>query len=307
MEKRLVLFMAVWAISLPVWAQPGTAKAPTEAISRKWQDVAYAQTSAAQKLDIYLPEEGDGPFPVIVSIHGGAFRIGDKADGQLTPMLEGLKRGYAVVSINYRMSGEALFPAAVHDVKAAIRWIRANAETYHLNAEKIAVWGGSAGGHLAAMAGVTGGVAGLEDLSLGNAEFSSRVQAVVDWFGPINFLTMDEAFKASGKGRPDHNEAGSPESQYLGQKITEIPELVKASNPETYISADDPPFLIQHGTEDPLVPTEQSIHFAHELEKVVGTEKCTLTLLQGAKHGGREFSTRENLERVFAFLDQHLK
>lgn len=157
------------------FAQPRIGKAPTEAISRKWPDVAYAQVSAAQKLDIYLPEDGDGPFPVIVAIHGGAFRMGDKADGQHTPMLEGLERGYAVVSINYRMSGEAIFPAAVYDVKAAIRWIRANAASYHFNAEKIAVWGGSAGGHLAAMAGVSGGVAELEDLSLGAAEFSSRV------------------------------------------------------------------------------------------------------------------------------------
>lgn len=310
MKKMSLVALAIFTVVLSVesvHAQPGMSKAPTAAISRKWLDVAYAQTSAAQKLDVFLPEEGDGPFPVIVSIHGGAFRFGDKADGQLTPMLEGLKRGYAVVSINYRMSGEALFPAAVHDVKAAIRWIRANTATYHFEAEKIAVWGGSAGGHLSAMAGVTGGVKDLEDLSLGNPDQSSRVQAVVDWFGPTNFLMMDEAFKASSKGKPDHDEAGSPESLYLGKKITEIPELVKASNPETYITEDDPPFLIQHGTDDPLVPTEQSIHFSQELEKVVGTEKCTLTLLQGAKHGGPEFSTSANLELVFAFLDQYLK
>ncbi len=302
---RLIALLFAWGCA--ALSQPRSPSQAPQTTSRKWLDLAYAQVSPAQKLDIYLPEEGDGPFPVIVSIHGGAFRFGDKADGQLTPMLEGLKRGYAVVSINYRMSGEATFPAAVHDVKAAIRWIRARAAEHHLDGERNAVWGGSAGGHLAAMAGVTGGVAELKDLTLGNAEHSSRVQAVVDWFGPIDFLTMDKAFKASGKGKPDHSEAHSPESLYLGQKITEIPERGRASNPETYISADDPPFLIQHGTDDPLVPVEQSIAFAEKLQAVIGKEKCTLILLEGAGHGSREFSAPENLERVFAFLDRFLK
>ena len=112
-------------LSLALLAQPRPAE--VSAIKRKWQDIAYANLSPSQKLDIYLPDEGDGPFPVIVSVHGGAFMFGDKVDGQLTPMLEGLKRGYAVVSINYRLSGEALFPANITDVKAAIRGVKANA------------------------------------------------------------------------------------------------------------------------------------------------------------------------------------
>ena len=167
-------------------AQPpgGMPKAKNEQIKNKWLDIGYASTSPAQKMDIYIPENGDGPFPVIISIHGGAFMMGDKADGQVNPMLEGLKRGYAVVSINYRMSGEAIFPALMHDVKAAIRYVRANAAKYKLNPDKIAAWGGSAGGYLSAMAGTSGDIQTLEDLSLGNAAFSSKVQAVVDWFGP---------------------------------------------------------------------------------------------------------------------------
>ncbi|MBN1482401.1 alpha/beta hydrolase [candidate division KSB1 bacterium] len=279
----------------------------TDSISRRWLDVPYASLSPAQKLDVYLPEEGDGPFPVIVSIHGGAFRFGDKADGQLRPMLEGLNRGYAVISINYRMSGEAHFPKAVHDVKAAIRWIRAHANDYFLHADKIALWGGSAGGHLSAMAGLTGGVAELEDLTLGYPEQSSRVQAVVDWFGPTDFLKMDEQLIASGMGKPDHNESESPESLYLGEKITEIPELVAKSNPETYITEDDPPFFIQHGTDDQLVPVEQSIYFAARLKEVLGGKKVTLELLPGVKHGGPAFESKENLAKVYVFLDQYLK
>ena len=198
----------------------------------------------------------------IVSIHGGAFKFGDKADGQLTPMLEGLKRGYAVASLNYRLSGEALFPAQIQDVKAAIRFLKANAATYKINPEKIAVWGGSAGGYLSAMLGTTGDVADLEDKNQGNPTVSSRVNAVVDWFGPINFNTMDAQFKISKKGKTDHDNADSPESLLLGKKITEATDLVQKANPTTYITPDDPPFFIQHGTQDPLVPMEQSTEFA---------------------------------------------
>lgn len=291
--------------SLNGFSQPS--KANTDHIKRKWLDIAYASISPAQKLDIYLPDEGDGPFPVIVSVHGGAFKFGDKADGQLTPMLEGLMRGYAVVSINYRMSGEALFPNNINDVKAAIRWIRANAKQYYFNPHKIAAWGGSAGGNLSSLAGTSGDVKTLDDLSLGNSNQSSRLQAVVDWFGPTDFLMMDPQLTETGNGKPDHNEANSPESLVLGKKITEIPEKVKEANPETYITRDDPPFLIEHGTNDHLVPTQQSINFAKKLETVLGKEKVTLVLLEGSKHGGPAFQTPENLKLVVAFLDAYLK
>lgn len=298
-----MLFLIV--SSLNGFSQPS--KANTDHIKRKWLDIAYASISPAQKLDIYLPDEGDGPFPVIVSVHGGAFKFGDKADGQLTPMLEGLMRGYAVVSINYRMSGEALFPNNINDVKAAIRWIRANAKQYYFNPHKIAAWGGSAGGNLSSLAGTSGDVKTLDDLSLGNSNQSSRLQAVVDWFGPTDFLMMDPQLTETGNGKPDHNEANSPESLVLGKKITEIPEKVKEANPETYITRDDPPFLIEHGTNDHLVPTQQSINFAKKLETVLGKEKVTLVLLEGSKHGGPAFQTPENLKLVVAFLDAYLK
>lgn len=298
-----MLFLIV--SSLNGFSQPS--KANTDHIKRKWLDIAYASISPAQKLDIYLPDEGDGPFPVIISIHGGAFMFGDKADEQLNPMLKGLNHGYAIVSINYRMSGEAIFPANINDVKAAIRWVKANAAEYKFSPKRIALWGGSAGANLAALAGTSGDVKELEDMSMGNANQSSRVMAVVDWFGPTNFLLMDEQLKETGNGKPDKSEANSPLSKVLGQKITEIPEKVKMANPESYITSDDPPFLIQHGTKDPIVPTQQSINFAKKLETVLGKEKVTLVLLEGSKHGGPAFQTSENLKLVFAFLDAYLK
>ena len=287
------------------YAQPPSAN--TSNIKRKWLNISYATISPAQKLDIYLPEEGNGPFPVIISIHGGAFMFGDKADEQVTPMLEGLKHDYAVVSVNYRLSGEALFPKNINDVKAAIRWVKAHAATYKMNPDKIALWGGSAGGNLSALAGTSGDVKELEDLSLGNANQSSRVQAVVDWFGPTNFLLMDEQLIATGNGKPDHSEANSPESKLMGQKITEIPSKVQLANPETYISKDDPPFLIEHGAKDQLVPTQQSVNFAAKLTPVLGKEKVTIHLLEDTRHGGAPFETKENLTLVFHFLDTVLK
>jgi acetyl esterase/lipase len=281
--------------------------ANTEGVTQKWLNVAYATTSTAQKMDIYLPNEKQDKYPVIVHIHGGAFLMGDKADGQLTPVLAALQRGYAVVSINYRLTGEAKFPTQIQDVKAAIRFIRANADKYALKTDKIAVWGGSAGGHLSALAATSGDIKELEDLTLGNPTQSSRVQAVVDWFGPINFLTMDAHFKASGKGKPDHNDADSPESRLWGKAIQMIPDSVKTANPETYISADDPPFFIQHGSIDKLVPTQQSVEFAEKLTAILGVEKLTFEILEGANHGGPAFGTPENLTKVFAFLDKYLK
>ncbi len=139
----------------------------------------------------------------------------------ILPMLEGLKRHYAVVAVNYRLSWEATFPALVHDVKAAVRWIRANAQRYHLDPDRIAAWGGSAGAYLAAMLGTSAGVSELEDPSLGNPEQPSHVQAVVAWFGPTDFLKMDEQLTERGLPPPagtEHNGANSPESLLLGSR-----------------------------------------------------------------------------------------
>ena len=281
----------------------------TSHFKRKWLDVPYADQSPTQKLDIYLPDEGDGPFPVIMVLHGGAWLFGDKGDAQQVPMLKGLKRGYAVVCVNYRLSGEAQFPSQIYDCKAAVRFIKANAKKYHFNGGKIAVWGASAGAHLCALVGTSAQVKELEDLEMGNAGVSCRVQAIVDWCGPTeSFLKMDEEFIESGMGVPDHSEEISPESKLLGKKITEVPERVKFASPMTYITADVPPFLIQHGALDAVVPVQQSVNFAAELGRIAGKEKVTLEVLKGiGHHGDPGFETEENVQRVLDFLDIHLK
>jgi len=282
--------------------------ANTDHVKRKFLDIPYADLSPAQKLDVYLPDEGNGPFPVIVSIHGGAFMGWDKADMQVLPMLEGLKRHYAVVAVNYRLSWEAKFPAPVHDVKAAVRWIRAHARRYHLDPDRIAAWGGSAGGYLASMLGTSAGVQELEDLSLGNPEQPSHVQAVVAWFGPTDFLKMDEQLAERGlspEPGTEHSGANSPESLLLGEQITKIPDRVKAANPETYVTPSAPPFFLQHGTQDDTVPVQQSINFASKLEQVLGKDRVKLELLEGARHRDPQFETPDNVKRVLDFIDKH--
>jgi acetyl esterase/lipase len=282
----------------------------THHIRRRYLDIPYANLSLSQKLDIYIPDEGEGPFPVILSIHGGAFMGCDKLDMQVLPMLQGLQRGYAVVASNYRLSWEATFPALVHDVKAAVRWVRGNAKWFYLDPERVAAWGGSAGGYLSTMLGVSDGITELEDLSLGNPDQPSNVQAVVDWFGPTDFLKMDEQLTASGLAPmegTEHSGVNSPESLLLGAKITEVPEMVKAVNPETYIRENAAPFLIQHGVADPVVPVQQSMGLAENLMRVCGDDRVTLELFDGFEHGDRRFESPLNVKRVLDFLDAHLK
>jgi acetyl esterase/lipase len=284
--------------------------ADTSFVTRKFLDIRYAYLSPAEMLDIYLPEDGAGPFPVILQIHGGAFMGCDKADLQILPMLQGLKRGYAVVAVNYRLSGEAKFPALVQDVKAAVRWVRTKADRYMLDPDRIAAWGGSAGGYLASMLGVSAGIQGLEDLHMGNPDQPCNVRAVIDWYGPTNFLKMDEQLASSGLLAPEgmrHNDPHSPEALLLGRRITRLPIRVAAANPETYIRANAAPFFIQHGTRDPVVPVQQSIDFAGKLAQAIGQQKVRLDLLEGAEHADPRFETSENVNKVLDFLDGYLK
>lgn len=281
----------------------------TEHIKRQWLDIAYANQSPAQKLDIYLPDEGDGPFPVICEFHGGAWLFGDKRDCQQEPMLRGLKKGYAVVCTNYRLSGEAIFPSQIFDCKAAIRFIRKNAKKFSLDGDRIVVWGASAGAHLVSLLGTSAGINELEDLSMGNPDTSSEVQAVVDWCGPCdNFIKMDEQFKMSGLGIADHSLPDSPESKLLGKPITEVPGLVEFASPKIYANKDIPPFLIQHGSLDQVVPVEQSKNFAAALIKMAGKEKVNLEIITGLYHHGHPaWDTIEMSNKVFDFLNRVLK
>ena len=276
-------------------------------VARKWLDIPYERTSPAQQLDIYLPETGDGPFPVLLSIHGGAFAIGDKRDMQVLPFLRGLSRGYGVVGVNYRLSGEAIFPAGLQDVKAAIRWLRAHGREYSLDASRIVAWGGSSGANYAAMAAVTAGEPLFDDPALANGTYADDVQVAVDWFGPTDFLTMDKQLAENGLGPSDHSEAISPESRYLGAPITAIPDTVRLASPMTYVGEHMAPILIQHGRADNLVPFQQSVQLAEAIEARVGAARFELDLFDGAGHADPMFESDQNLDRVFEFIERRLR
>lgn len=282
----------------------------TSHIKRKLLDVPYSKQSVSQKLDIYFPDNLSAkPLPVIISIHGGAFMYGNKDDLRQEPMLKGIYHGYAVVSIDYRLSGEALFPALIFDCKAAVRFIRAKADIFGFDPDRVGVWGPSAGGYLAAMLGTSANAPELEDLTMGNESSSCAVQAVVDWCGPTaDFLTMDDEIRLNTIGEPMHSNELSPESRLMGCRIEDIPDKVRLASPMTYIHKDIPPFLIQHGAADPIIPVQQSVRFAENIAAIAGRERVQLDIIEGmGHHCDMRYETDQNISRVFNFFDRYLK
>ena len=259
------------------------------------KDLEYGKASGrAMLLDLYLPEKGDQPLPLIVWIHGGAWMAGSK-DGP-SPALPFTAKGYAVAHVGYRLSQEAKFPAQIHDCKAAVRWLRANAAKYHLDPNRFVAWGASAGGHLVALLGTSGGVAELEG-DVNDLKQSSRVQAVVDWFGPTDFLHIGDA-----ESDLRHNAPDSPESKLIGGPLLENKDKAAKASPITYVSKDAPPFLIMHGDRDRTVPFNQSELLYAALKKA-GVD-ATFVPMKGAGHG---FGGQEAIEPVQDFLKRCLK
>lgn len=264
--------------------------------TRVLRDIAYVPDGhERQKLDLYLPAGATNPPPLIIWIHGGAWKAGSK---ERSPALRFLRQGYAVASVNYRLSQHAIFPAQIEDCKAAVRWLRAHAKEHGLDPQRFAAWGSSAGGHLVALLGTSGDV---KEFDTGeNLGVSSRVQAVVDFFGPTDFTQMS---KFSLTNAPfDHDAAGSPESQLIGGAVQQNKDKAAKANPITYVGKDDPPFLIMHGNRDNLVPYQQSELLRDALQEA-GVE-VTLKIIEGAGHG---FGGPEIDRQVTAFFEKHLK
>jgi acetyl esterase/lipase len=273
-------------------------------------NVAYASVSASQKLDLYVPSTTNGPLPLIIRIHGGAFSGGDKSsEASAVPALT--TRGYAMASLNYRLSGEALFPAGAQDVKAAVRFLRANAATYGLDPNRFAAWGWSAGGYFAQLLGATGDQPTIfDDFSLGNSNVSSTVQAVVSWYGLTDFGTMDSQQMANPPASCPttwlvHNAANSPESIWLGGALPTIPVAVAQANLTNYIFTAGylPPFQEAHGNNDCLVPWAQDVELTTALTNRGASSQ--LTIEPGWTHGDPRFASQLTTPAL-NFLDAQL-
>jgi len=299
-KANLVSVGLVTGLSLTLsLAQPSTKQPQRRSLLppgvRALKDLQYGQASGrAMLLDLYLPEKGDKPLPLIIWIHGGAWMAGSK-DGP-SPALRCTPNGYAVAQVGYRLSQEAKFPAQIYDCKAAVRWLRANAAKYNLDPNKFIAWGGSAGGHLVALLGTSGGVAELEG-NVNDLKESSRVQAVVDWFGPTDFLHIGDA-----ESDLRHNAPDSPESKLIGGPLLENKDQAAKASPITHVSKDAPPFLIMHGDHDRTVPFNQSELLYAALKKA-GVD-VTFVPMKGAGHG---FGGPEAIAPVEDFLKRCLK
>lgn len=266
-------------------------------------DIPYAGTeNPRQRLDLLLPENPrGGKLPVVVFIHGGGWQAGDKTGGRRQVADLVASGEFAGVSVGYRLTDQARFPEQIFDCKAAIRWIRANAEKYSLDPDKIAVWGSSAGGHLVSLLGTSGDVKDLEG-NLGKTEgIFSRVSCVVNFYGPSELLTMGAQSKPGG--RINHDAADSPEAKLVGGALQENKEKAKAASPLTYVSKDDPPFLSIHGDADPVVPYAQSVAL-HSALKSAGVAS-TLVTVKGGGHG--QGFPPEVRGIVTRFLKHHLR
>lgn len=297
-----IVFAVLLSLCCALWPLAGQAPLKLPEGVEALRDIEYATTPEKKLLlDIYRPKaDRDRPRPLLVWVHGGGWRGGSRNNPRRAIRL--VQRGYVVASISCRLSGEAIFPAQIRDVKAALRWLRAHAEEYGIDPKRVAAWGSSAGGHLVALLGTSAGVEELEGSVGGNLDQSSRVQAVVDYFGPTDFLQMDAH---SISRRLVHDKSDSPESLLIGGAIRQRPDKVARANPIRYVSADDPPFLIVHGDQDPLVPHHQSELLVAALREA-GVEAELYTVEGGAHGRGGEFGSDKLFERVAAFLERAL-
>ena len=285
----LCVTIAVAALSAEI-AQPLLAKRrPIEVANAAVErGLVYKRVNGiVLTLDLYRPEDVSGLLPVIVCVHGGHWDEGSK---ERCPAVTLVQDGYAVASINYRLTRTAPFPAQIEECKAAVRWLRANASNYHLDPDHIGVWGYSAGGHLAALLGTTGGVPELEG-SGDNMQYSSQVQAVCDVGGPADLLAMTNL----GPRRISAIEG------LLGGPLEKDKAKAIAASPIHYVSKDDPPFLIVHGEADRVVPVEQSQRFYEELRKA--GVNATLKM----PHVGHQAVLMDAVKDAEVFFDATLK
>lgn len=282
---------------------------------RAWFEVPYAEQTSTQKLDIILPDEGEGPFPVIFYIHGGGWLSGDKRANTMTGVYKTPSQGYALVAINYRYATEAFWPAQIFDAKAALRFIRAHAEDFCLDASKVVAWGNSAGGQISNMLAATGANGILEDKYMGNPEQTCEIQGLVSWYAPIDMYTVDISDQL-GDGYhpldPTHPTDGQltnldgkllvPQSRLLGFVPRKFRAASAMASPIEFVDETFPPALYQHGISDSAVPWTQSVSMTRVVNDACGADHATFELFEG-EHGAPPIKADENINRCLDFIE----
>lgn len=301
--KYLTTFAILLSVIVPVnlaadaASKPAKKKKPQPPLPAKVEvlpNIEYAKPKGISlKLDLYRPKAASAPSPVIVFVHGGGWKNGNKDRGRRGAWM--VPHGFAIVSINYRLTDQGQWPDQINDCYAAVRWVRDNAKRFHLDGERVGCWGTSAGGHLVALMGTR--------TFPGKEITSSRVQAVMDWYGPSELLTMPP--NNVGNGRTEADIAKSNGAKLLGATVRDVPRLAKDASALDHVSRGDAPFLIMHGTADKGVPLVQSQKL-HAKLKTHGVES-TLLELEGAGHGGPQFISPEAKKITLEFFNKHLK
>lgn len=298
MRNRIILFHFAVLSLLFTWASPGFGQASGEGFLKTLDKAAYMEANLVYgqgggrdlKLNLYHPVEGEGPFPAVVFVHGGGWRAGHPGHFSRQAMYLAAQ-GYVCACIEYRLSGEAQFPAAIEDCKCAVRWMRSEGvKHFHADPERIAISGGSAGGHLSLLAGTSNGVKELEGAG-GHNEYSSHVQLVIAFNPATKFI----------------DQYGEAVAAFLGGTYQEVPEQYAKATPATYLDKSDPPMLLLHGKEDKLVPYQQSVDFVAALEEL-GIE-AKLYSEEGAGHSWFSFPPHfiPTTKALKAFLDRYFK
>lgn len=274
-------------------------------------DVQYAAVSESDMLDLYVPENVEN-VPVIVMIHGGAFMFGDKQMPIVKQCIEpALSHGYAFATLNYRLSKETTYPGAVADVKAAVRFLKANADMYGIDADNIYIWGESAGAYLANMTAATAHVEELNGDITDNSGYDSGVKGLISFYAPVDWYQMDADFETLGVADTERKMGitgtdSSAESKFLGQNVMADKEVTDAASPLSYIEGmKQETFyaVIWHGNADINVPYLQSERLYDAFSEKYGTENVLLSVFEGAVHEDDVFYTAENLDKIFSFLD----
>lgn len=285
-----------------------------EQFERVALDIPYADQSPNQILDIWYPSKEKGPYPVVILFHGGAFGAGHKRSFYISSMAQPVFQGYAVVTVEYRLYQEAIWPAQLIDGKAAIRYLRAHAEELDLDPDRFALWGNSAGGSVTQLLATTADNPEMDDLTVGE-KASSKIQAAIAWY-TVNEFISNEQFSVNTKFLRDQKGAAdgmvpkdaqgddSPLTKVLGYNPLIHPEKAAKVSAISYVDENCPPMLLQHGTDDLIVDHNQSVYMKRRVDEMCGEGRARLDLFEGEPHGSQKIKADENIAHCIDFLDE---